>query len=86
MSERADEHVTIKVREDGPYVVTGPFTLVDADGNEFELPAGKAFALCRCGGSMNKPFCDATHSKTGFQAATRAVRQAAESSDDLPQA
>jgi len=78
--------VQIKVRLNGPYVVSGPFTLVDADGNEFELPEGKAVALCRCGGSMNKPFCDATHSKVGFDAATRAVRSEVEASGDLPQA
>jgi CDGSH-type Zn-finger protein len=68
--------VTIKVRRDGPYLVTGPFTLVDADGDEFQLPAGSGVALCRCGGSTTKPFCDGTHSKTGFDAATRAVRLA----------
>ncbi len=69
--------VSIKVRKDGPYLVSGPFTLLDADGNEFEVPPGKAVALCRCGGSTNKPFCDSTHSKIGFQAAERAVRVAA---------
>ena len=67
--------VTIKVRENGPYLVSGPFTLTDTDGNVFELPEGKAVALCRCGGSQNKPFCDATHSKIGFDAATRAVAE-----------
>ena len=67
--------VQIKVRENGPYKVTGPITLIDADGNEFELPDdGKPVALCRCGGSTTKPFCDGTHSKTGFEAAERAVR------------
>lgn len=65
--------VTIKVRENGPYLVTGPIDLVDADGNPFTIPAGKGVALCRCGGSTNKPFCDGTHSKTGFEAAERAV-------------
>jgi CDGSH-type Zn-finger protein len=74
--------VTIKVRENGPYVVTGPVRIVDAEGHEFELPQGKAVALCRCGGSLNKPFCDATHSRTGFQAATRAVRQAELAADE----
>ncbi len=68
--------VSIQVRENGPYLVRGPFTLVDAEGAEFALPAGSAVALCRCGGSTTKPFCDGTHSKTGFDAATRAVRQA----------
>jgi CDGSH iron-sulfur domain-containing protein 3 len=67
--------VEIKVRENGPYKVTGPITLIDAEGNEFELPDdGKPVALCRCGGSTTKPFCDGTHSKVGFEAAERAVR------------
>ena len=74
------DRVEIKVRENGPYKVTGPITLIDADGNEFELPDdGKPIVLCRCGGSKTKPFCDATHSKIGFDAATRAVREAGES-------
>ena len=71
------EPVVIKVRENGPYRVTGPITLIDAEGNEFELPDdGRPVALCRCGGSTTKPFCDGTHSKIGFDAATRAVREA----------
>jgi CDGSH-type Zn-finger protein len=64
----------ITVRENGPYLIRGPFRLVDADGAEYELPADKpAVALCRCGGSTNKPFCDGTHSRAGFAAAERAV-------------
>jgi CDGSH iron-sulfur domain-containing protein 3 len=67
--------VEIKVRENGPYKVTGPITLIDAEGNEFELPDdGKPVALCRCGGSTTKPFCDGTHSEVGFEGAERAVR------------
>ncbi len=64
--------VTIKVRENGPYRVTGPFTLVDADGDVYELPAGETVALCRCGHSSTKPFCDATHKRVDFQARERA--------------
>jgi CDGSH iron-sulfur domain-containing protein 3 len=70
--------VEIKVRENGPYKVTGPIRLIDADGREFELPDdGEPVALCRCGGSTTKPFCDGTHSKLGFEAAERAVRSSA---------
>jgi CDGSH-type Zn-finger protein len=69
--------VEIKVRENGPYKVTGPITLIDADGNEFEVgEPGRPIALCRCGGSTTKPFCDGTHSKIGFDAAERAVSRA----------
>jgi CDGSH-type Zn-finger protein len=74
--------VEIKVRANGPYKVTGPIRLIDADGNEFELPDdGKPIVLCRCGGSKTKPFCDSTHSEIGFDAATRAV-QAEERSEE----
>ncbi len=67
--------VSIKVRENGPYLVTGPITLTDADGTAFDAGQdGKPVALCRCGGSTTKPFCDGTHSKTGFEAAERAVQ------------
>ena len=64
--------ITIKIAENGPYIVQGEFQLVDANGNE--VPVKKA-ALCRCGGSVTKPFCDGTHSKIGFQGATAAVQQ-----------
>jgi CDGSH-type Zn-finger protein len=69
----ADDRVVIKVRRNGPYKVTGPVTIVDADGNEYELPPGDGVVLCRCGASTTKPFCDKTHSKIGFEAAERAV-------------
>jgi CDGSH-type Zn-finger protein len=60
--------VTIEVRENGPYKISGPITVVDAQGVPFELPPGSAVALCRCGHSSNKPFCDATHKRIGFVA------------------
>ena len=63
--------VTITVRKDGPYLVSGPVELRDADGNIY--PAQGTVALCRCGASTKKPFCDGTHSKVGFQAAERAA-------------
>ena len=69
--------VKITVRHNGPYRVEGPVTLVDADGNEYDLSArAGGFSLCRCGGSSTKPFCDSTHSRIGFQGAERAVREA----------
>ena len=68
--------VEITVRTNGPYLVRGPIRLLDASGNEFDLGGRETFALCRCGGSTNKPFCDGTHSKIGFDAATEAVKRA----------
>lgn len=68
--------VTIKANRNGPLIVDGPIRLTDADGNEYSTTPGKKVSLCRCGASVNKPFCDGTHSKLGFQAAERAVREA----------
>ena len=64
---------TIKVRQNGPYLVDSEDAVViDWDGNAYTI-AKRPFALCRCGASTNKPFCDGTHSKIGFQAAEAAV-------------
>lgn len=70
-----DNGVTIKANRNGPFVVEGPIRLTDADGNEYPVTAGKKVFLCRCGASTKKPFCDGTHSKMGFEAAERAVRE-----------
>ena len=67
-----DERVVIKVRDNGPYKVTGPVELVDADGNRFEVEGDRPIALCRCGRSRTKPFCDKSHREAGFDACERA--------------
>jgi CDGSH-type Zn-finger protein len=64
----------ITALDNGPYLVKGPVLLVDAEGNEFRAERATV-ALCRCGGSMTKPLCDGTHSKIGFRAVQRAVRE-----------
>ena len=57
------EQVVIKVRDGGPYKVTGPIRLTDADGVEIPLPDdARPVVLCRCGRSLAKPFCDRSHS------------------------
>ena len=66
--------VTIQVRANGPLKVTGPITVVDADGVPFELPAGSSIVLCRCGHSKNKPFCDTTHREIEWAAGETAPR------------
>lgn len=81
----AEVPVTIKVKHNGPLLVDGPFRLVDADGVEYPLEPGKKYNLCRCGASTRKPFCDGTHSKLGFQAAERAVREAEGEGGAAPQ-
>jgi CDGSH-type Zn-finger protein len=52
---------------DGPYLLRGDFTIVDQDGLEIEKRRGTV-ALCRCGRSLMKPFCDGTHKLSGFRA------------------
>lgn len=64
---------TIRCRLDGPLVVELPadirLRVIDHLGREFSLPAGKAaVALCRCGGSGSKPFCDGSHRDRCFSA------------------
>ncbi len=79
--------VKITVKRNGPFRVEcpeGAITVVDADGNPYDLTGKTAFSLCRCGGSTNKPFCDGTHSKIGFEAAEAAVKQAIEDEGPLP--
>ena len=64
---------TIRLRKNGPYLVEGDDVKVfDWDGNEYTVER-RPMALCRCGGSTKKPFCDGTHSKIGFQAAEAAI-------------
>jgi CDGSH-type Zn-finger protein len=60
--------VTIRARANGPYRVDGPVRVVDSEGREFVLPAGSGVALCRCGNSRTKPFCDKSHRRVGFVA------------------
>jgi CDGSH-type Zn-finger protein len=68
--------VTIETIKNGPYIVKGELELIDADGNKF--PVEPRMALCRCGASTEKPFCDGTHSKIGFKAAEKAVPESKE--------
>jgi CDGSH-type Zn-finger protein len=52
---------------DGPYLIRGPFVVCDQDGNEIEV-GRRVVALCRCGRSQIRPFCDGTHKAIGFRA------------------
>jgi CDGSH-type Zn-finger protein len=70
----ADEPTaTITPYRDGPLIVRGEFRLTDTDGNEID-PGRKTVALCRCGKSGIKPFCDGTHKRTDFHAPSAPVR------------
>ncbi|MGQ9572268.1 MAG: CDGSH iron-sulfur domain-containing protein [Dehalococcoidia bacterium] len=66
---------TITPMDDGPYVVKGPVKVIDPAGNEFPAQ-GRTVALCRCGNSSIKPFCDGTHAKVGFKSKERAAKGA----------
>ena len=70
--------VTILVKQNGPYRIEDPsqVTIVDHEGKPIPIPEGKTtIALCRCGASSTKPFCDGTHSKTGFRGAEQARKE-----------
>lgn len=63
--------------KNGPYLVTGDLSeleLTDANGQRYDLTGKTKVSLCRCGASVNKPFCDGHHSQIGFQAAEAAVK------------
>jgi CDGSH-type Zn-finger protein len=85
---------TITPYRDGPLIVRGDFRLVDQDGAEID-PGRQTIALCRCGKSGIKPFCDGSHKRSGFSAPSapsrprpaaqivRAARQASTGADDV---
>ena len=57
----------ITVNNDGSIKIEGDFEIFDPQGNKFGLAGRTAISLCRCGQSANKPFCDGSHKRTGFQ-------------------
>ncbi len=59
------EPVRIIVRPNGPYFVEGPVVVMDLEGQEYTSEKPR-IALCRCGGSATKPFCDGSHRHNGF--------------------
>jgi len=61
--------VKISIRPNGPYLVEGDCELLDPQGNKMDTTGRAKIALCRCGASAQKPFCDGTHNKVNFQAA-----------------
>jgi len=66
-SERETGEVTVTPYRDGPYLLRGPFNLRDQDGVEIDN-ARRVIALCRCGKSRTRPFCDGTHRLIDFRA------------------
>ncbi|MEN1679546.1 MAG: CDGSH iron-sulfur domain-containing protein [Planctomycetota bacterium] len=65
--------VKVRMRPNGPLVIEGPIDLVDSAGAAFDVnPDKPAIALCRCGASKSKPFCDGAHNKSGFESDEKA--------------
>jgi uncharacterized Fe-S cluster protein YjdI len=62
---KRQQPLELSASADGPLLVTGGVRILDAEGTL--LYEGERAALCRCGGSANKPFCDGTHKKNGFR-------------------
>ena len=67
--------ITIRLKRNGPYVIAaeeaGDVVILDADGNLLTPEPGRSIALCRCGGSSTKPFCDRSHRENGFDGTTQ---------------
>jgi len=65
--------VQITTKQNGPLLVTGLVELTDANGDAFDLGDKETIALCRCGSSANRPFCDGSHRDCGFDASETAA-------------
>ena len=70
------DEVTIRITKNGPLTVKGPVRLEGADGEVWtDVPEGANLALCRCGLSKVRPFCDGSHNAGGFDSAPTAAEQ-----------
>ena len=67
LTSMSENPATITPYRDGPYIVRGDFTIVGQDGEPIDARR-KTIALCRCGKSQLRPFCDGTHKSIGFRA------------------
>lgn len=67
-----NDKVEIVCNNNGPLRVSGEFVIKDATGTEFGLGGRNVIGLCRCGHSANKPFCDGSHNREGFQSVVEA--------------
>jgi CDGSH-type Zn-finger protein len=63
---------SIQIRPNGPFLVSGNISLTDPEGNSYDLGGKDTIALCRCGASANRPFCDGAHKACGFESAESA--------------
>jgi len=58
---------TVTVANNGPVRISGDLVIMDAQGRAFDVSGRETVSFCRCGQSSNKPFCDGTHNRVGFQ-------------------
>ena len=58
----------VTISSNGSIRIEGEFTILDAEGKPFDLAGRTIISLCRCGHSENKPFCDGSHKRVGFEA------------------
>lgn len=65
IDEEKHDKLIIKLMKNGPAILSGSYTMESEEIGTFS--SDKGVALCRCGGSSNKPFCDGTHKENGFQ-------------------
>jgi CDGSH-type Zn-finger protein len=72
MADESTNEIVVNVRDNGPYLIAGAVKVLDAEGNPLAFQ-GTTVALCRCGQSGNKPFCDGTHRGASFDSAPRAA-------------
>lgn len=56
----------ITINNNGSIRVEGEFSIHDMEGKPFDLAGRTTIGLCRCGHSLNKPFCDGSHKTAGF--------------------
>jgi CDGSH iron-sulfur domain-containing protein 3 len=70
-AQQNDTECSIQPSDNGPLLIRGPVKLVDPEGNEYTVTS-RNIALCRCGASADKPFCDGSHQRIGFHAVNRA--------------
>lgn len=59
--------VKITVNNNGPLRIEGEMEIYDASGGKYDLAGRTVISLCRCGHSANKPFCDGSHARSGFE-------------------
>lgn len=77
----------LKVMDDGALQLRGDLSqirVVDGEGNLFNFGERRTVLLCRCGQSQNKPFCDSSHRRTGFESSIRVDPQDPSRGEPIP--